>query len=94
MYRCQDGWKTIVEMPHPFLLPGMVVPTILAVVPPHEPELIEETLAAGADKTGSGEIIKAIQVRVRISRIKDSELHPSLNPMCYVLDAGGRDSRE
>ena len=54
-------------MANPFLLPGMIPPTILAICPPNDIALIDATREAGADLAGSTEIIKAIQVHNRRS---------------------------
>jgi len=56
----QDGWKSVVEMKLPFLLPGMAAPTVLAFCP-NEPDLIEEAIEAGADMAGGSDLIKSIQ---------------------------------
>jgi len=52
----------MVPMKASFLLPGMEVPTILAIVPQHDANLVNDALEAGADVAGSLEIVKQIQV--------------------------------
>lgn len=56
-----DRWRSTVEMKAPFLLPGMEVPTILAIVP-EDPTYFSQTVASGADMTGGIDIVKKIQV--------------------------------
>jgi large subunit ribosomal protein L1 len=56
----QDGWKSVVEMKLPFLLPGMAAPTVLAFCPNDE-SMIADAIEAGADLAGGSDLIRSVQ---------------------------------
>lgn len=60
-----DGWRSVIEMKEDFLLPGMSRPSILAFCL-EDNEYIADVLKAGADLAGSKELIKSIQVCIKI----------------------------
>lgn len=60
--KVQDGWRSVIEMPAPFQLEGMMRPSVLAFCC-EDVDYIKGVLEAGAEVAGGKEIIKSIQVR-------------------------------
>jgi large subunit ribosomal protein L1 len=65
--KCQDPWKSLIEMKAPFLLEGSAKPTVLAFCRENVDEILSAE-QAGAEKAGGLELLKAVQ---------DGEVRPS-----------------
>ncbi|CAL8113337.1 unnamed protein product [Orchesella dallaii] len=59
--KCMDGWRSVVEMKNPFLLDGMVRPSVLAFCMEDVDYIDNVRKAGGADMAGGKELIKSIQ---------------------------------